>query len=151
MKFLVFILCFFPWFFSSLFPLDYSYYQQLKLPFFAPPSYFYGIVWPIVYFCIALSMTHIFLKYSFRNIPKSYLYTLLINYLFNQGYSFVFFGLKNPFLGFISCLGTFVSGLFLYQETFQLNEKSTKLLDPYVLLSLFATILSLTIYILNTL
>ena len=151
MKFIIFILCFLPWFFSSLFPVDYSYYGQLQLPFFAPPSYFYGIVWPIVYFLIALSTTSIFSNYRLSEISKSYFITLLINYLFNQSYTLVFFGLKNPFLGFISCLGTFVTSLFLYHETFQMKEKSTKVLDPYILLSLFATILSLTIYLMNTL
>ena len=61
----------------------------------------------------------------------------------------VFFGLKSNFLGFCSCLGTFISCLFLYLETGNLNKKSTKFLIPYVLLSLFATILSLTIYVMN--
>ena len=61
----------------------------------------------------------------------------------------LFFLLKSTFLGFVSCLGTFVSCLFLYDETNNLDEKSTKFLNPYVLLSLFATILSITIYIMN--
>ena len=57
--------------------------------------------------------------------------------------------LKNPFLGFISSLGTFISTLFLYEETALIQSKQSKLLIPYILLSLFASILSLTIYIIN--
>lgn len=56
---------------------------------------------------------------------------------------------ENTFLGFFSSIGTFITCLFLYNETNDLDEKSTKYLDPYVLLGLFATVLSLTIYILN--
>ena len=57
--------------------------------------------------------------------------------------------LKNNFLGFVSCLGTLISTLFLYEETSLLNNKISKLLYAYILLSLFATILSLSIFFLN--
>lgn len=148
-KIVTFIFLLLPWFLSNLFPVDYSYYDTLKLPFFAPPNAFYGIAWTIVYILTTLSLYSIVTNYRWQDIPKSYLVTLLINYLFNQSYILVAFGLKNNFLGFISCLGTFISCLFLWVETKDLKEKSTKLLIPYVLLSLFATILSLTIYVMN--
>lgn len=150
-NFLVFMVCLLPWFASAIIPVDYNYFNSIELPFFAPGSSFYGIAWTIIYILIAFSIYSIVLKYKFKNIPKSYKITLLINYLFNQSFTLVFFGLKSNFLGFVSCLGTFVSSLFLYQETANLKEKSTKFLDPYILLSLFASILSLTIYVINTL
>lgn len=148
---LLFILCLFPWFISSFIPVDYSYYDTIKLPFFAPPNAFYVIAWSIIYICIAISIYMVITSYKLKDIPTSYKVVLLINYLFNQSFTPLFFGLHNNFLGFISCLGTFISTLFLYQETSNLKEKSTKFLNPYVLLSLFATILSLTIYVINTL
>ncbi len=148
-KFVIFILILVPWFLSNLFPVDYSYYNTLNLPSFAPPNIFYGIAWSIVYFLIALSISGVIDSYKFKDIPNSYKITLLINYLFNQSYILVGFGLKSNFLGFVSCLGTFLSCLFLVVETKSLKEKSTKLLIPYVLLSLFATILSFSIYVIN--
>lgn len=150
-KIFIFIICLAPWFFASLFPVDYSFYDDLVLPFFAPNNIFYAIVWPIIYVLIALNISSLFYEFKFKDVPNSYKITLLINYLFNQGYTFVFFGLKNLFLGFVFCLGTFISGLFLYEETSQLKMTKLKLLWPYLVLSLFATILSLTIYFLNTL
>lgn len=150
-KIFLFILCLLPWFVSSLIPVDLAYYESLKLPFFTPPTIFYSIAWTIVYFLLALSISLTISDYSWKKVPRSYWIALIVNYLFNQSFSLVFWILKSPFLGFVSCCGTFVSCLFLYQETSKFNEKSTKLLDPYVLLSLFATILSMTIYILNTL
>lgn len=152
LKFLfIFILCLIPWYITAIVPVDYSYFDTLLLPFFTPPPLFYIIAWNIIYILIALSISTIINKYGIKNVGKNYLITLLINYLFNQSFNFLFFGLKNNFLGFISCLGTFISCLFLYQETSQKNENSAKLLDPYVILSLFASILSLTIYVINTL
>ncbi len=149
-KILIFLICLIPWFLTALIPVDYSFYDTITLPFFAPPNIFYAIAWSITYICIAISIYKVVINYKWNNIPNEYKRTLLINYLFNQSFTIVFFLLKNLFLGFVSCLGTFVSTLYLYEETNQLDKKSTKYLNPYVLLSLFAAILSLTIYILNT-
>ena len=148
-KFFTFIICLFPWFIASIVPVDYSYYKEINLPFFAPPNIFYGIAWTIVYILIAISITSVLHSYKFKELPLSYKITLLINYLFNQSYTLVFFGLKNNFLGFVSCLGTLISCLFLYNETHNLKEKSAKYLIPYILLAIFAVILSFTIYVIN--
>ena len=146
---IIFILLLLPWFIASAFPIDYNYYDSLNLPFFAPPKLFYGIAWPLVYILITISIFQIINSFKLSDIPKSYKITLFINYLFNQSYTIIGFGLKNNFLGFVSCLGTFISCLFLVVETKELKEKSTMYLLPYVLLSFFATILSFSIYIMN--
>ena len=148
-RFFIFILCLLPWFLASLIPVDYNYYKEIILPWFAPPNIFYSIAWTTIYILIAISMTQIIYSYKFKEIPLSYKITLVVNYLFNQSYTLVFFGLKSNFLGFISCLGTFISCLFLINETYNLKEKTAKLLIPYSLLSIFAVVLSFTIYILN--
>lgn len=148
-KIFIFILCLLPWFLISLIPFDYNYYNEIILPWFAPPTIFYSIAWTIIYILIAISMVSILYSYKFKEINLSYKITLLVNYLFNQSYTLVFFGLKSSFLGFVSCLGTLISCLFLVKETYDLKEKSSKYLIPYILLSTFAVILSFTIYILN--
>lgn len=148
-KFLTFILCLLPWFITYLIPLDYNYLNEIKTPFFTPPSLFYPIAWTIIYILISFTTYYVVTSFKFKEIPTRYKVTLLINYLFNQSFTLLFFGLKNNFLGFISCLGTLLSTLFLYDETALINSKLSKLLYPYILLSIFATILSLSIYLLN--
>ena len=148
-KILLFIGILIPWFLSSLLPIDYNYYKSINLPSFAPPSIFYIIAWTITYIGIAISIYQILNKYKIKDLPSSYKTTLIINYLFNQSFQLVFFILKNNFLGFISCLGTFITSLFLFEESSLLNSKISKLLHPYIILSLFATLLSLSIYLLN--
>lgn len=150
-KTFIFVVCLVPWFLSVVFPIDYDYFKEISLPFFAPPGIFYGIAWTLIYILIAITIYKIIMAYNIKDISLSYKLSLIINYLFNQSFTIVFFGLKNNFLGFISCLGTFVSALFLYQETSNLKDKIAKFLDPYVVFSLFATILSLTIYVMNSL
>ena len=56
---------------------------------------------------------------------------------------------KNIFLGFIDCIIIFITSLSLYDETKKLDEKASKYLLPYIFFSLFAVILSLTIYFMN--
>ena len=148
-KIFVFICCCLPWFLNNIIPLDYKYYDTIIKPFFAPPRVFYPIAWTIVYITIAITIYNLLQSYKIKDLPRNYKLTLLLNYIFNQSYTILFFGLKNNFLGFISCLATFLSTLFLYDETSLLNNKISKLLHPYIILSLFATILSLSIYLLN--
>ncbi len=148
-KVFTFLLCLLPWFLSSIIPLNYKYYDTINKPFFAPPKVFYPITWTIMYILIAITIYTIIKNNKFKEINTSYKITLLINYIFNQSYTLLFFGLNNPFLGFVSCLGTLLSSLFLYEETSLLNNKISKLLYPYIILLIFATILSLSIYLLN--
>ena len=150
-KLFIFILILLPWFLSSLIPVDKEFYNSLVLPFFTPPSIFFGIAWSITYFLIALNIYSILKNYNFKlkDVEKSYKRILLINYITNQSFQPVFFLLRSPFLGFVSSISTFITTLYLYEETGSIREKSTKYLNMYVLLSLFATVLSVTIYILN--
>ena len=148
-KIFIYILCLIPWFLNNIIPVDYKYYEIIKKPFFAPPRIFYPISWTLIYIITAYTIYKIVTSIKWKDIPNSYKITLLINYLFNESYTLVFFGLKNSFLGFISCLGTLISTLFLLEETSLLNNKVSKLLYFYIGLSIFATILSLSIFLLN--
>ncbi len=148
-KITIYILCLLPWFLNNTIKVDYNYLKEIKTPFFTPPSIFYGIAWSLIYILVSITVYSIITTYKFKNIPKSYKITLLINYLANQSFTLVFFGLKNNFLGFVSCVITFISTLFLYEETSLLQSKKAKYISPYIILSLFATILSLSIFLMN--
>ena len=63
-NFFIFILCLAPWFLATLVPVDYNYYNDIILPWFAPPTIFYSIAWTIVYILIALTMTMIINSYN---------------------------------------------------------------------------------------
>ena len=148
-KIFKFLICLLPWFVTYLIPLDYNYLKVIKTPAFTPPSLFYPIAWTIIYILIAITIYQILNLYKFKDLHNKYKLTLLVNYIFNQSFTLLFFGLKNNFLGFIACLGTLLSSLFLYDETALIKNKVSKLLYPYIILSIFATILSLSIYLLN--
>lgn len=147
-KFLLFIVVLLPWFLSTLFMGNNDFYKTINLPFFALPSFAYGIVWTILYILIAISIYMIYGKYKFRDI-KDYNIALIVNYIVNQLYTFLFFSLNNLFLSFVDTVLIVITAINLYDETKKLDEKASKFLIPYILFSIFACILSATIYFMN--
>lgn len=147
-KFLLFIVVLLPWFLSTLFMGNNDFYKTINLPFFALPSFAYGIVWTILYILIAISIYMIYGKYKFRDI-KDYNIALIVNYIVNQLYTFLFFSLNNLFLSFVDTVLIVITAINLYDETKKLDEKASKFLIPYILFSIFTCILSATIYFMN--
>lgn len=144
-KILKFIIILIPWFLSSLICNNYSYYKEINKPFFALPSNLFGIVWPILYILVAISIYIISNNY----VTKDYKKTLLYNYIFNELYTIIFFCLKNPFLALIDTILTLITSLFLYYETKNIDKKASKFLIPYVIFLVYAFLLSLSVYFLN--
>lgn len=138
-KIINFILLLIPWFLSSiLFKVDTTFYKGLNLPFFAPPPILFAIIWPILYVLITLSIINT------KDKDINYYKSLIVNYFSNQIYTFLFFTIKSPFIAFIDTIIVLISSLFLY-----LNSNKSKLLIPYIIWNVFATILSLSIYLMN--
>ena len=144
-RILRFLLILLPWFIGGiLFRSDSIYYKNLNKPFFAPPGFLFGIIWPILYILIAISIYKIY-----DNNTRDYNKSLIINYFSNQIFSFLFFTIKSPFLAIIDTIIVLISSLFLYCETKELNENSSKYLIPYIIWNAFASILIISIFFLN--
>lgn len=134
-----------PWFLSSIiFKIDTNYYNNLNLPFFAPPSFIFPIVWTIIFILISIS-TYIVLSKSNTN----YKIYLTINYLAVQSYTLCFFIIKNNLLSLADTLIVLISSLYLYIETKLIDKQASIYLIPYIIWNIFATILSLSIVYLN--
>lgn len=141
-KYLLFLL---PWFISSiLFKSSTMYYESLSLPFFAIPSYLFGIVWTILYILIAISIFIVC-----ENSNKEYKKYLLINFISNQLFTFFFFTLRNNFLSLIDVIVTLISAIYLYNETKLQNKKASYFLIPYIIFSIYALLLIFSINLLN--
>lgn len=145
-KFIVFLV---PWFISSLlFKSDTIFYKSLNKPLFAPPSIIFPIVWTILYILIAISIYLIYNDNNYKD-TQEYNKSLLTNYFSNQIFSFLFFTIKSPFLALIDTIVVLISSLFLYYESKELNKKASKLLIPYIIWNVFATILIISIFFMN--
>ncbi len=144
-KITTFILYLLPWFLSALiFKSDKPYYLSLNKPFFAPPSWLFGIIWPILYLLITYSIYN-----TYKDSDKNYKRNLLINYITNQLFSFFFFTIKNNLLSLIDTIIVLITSYYLYKQTNNINQKYSKYLIPYIIWNIFATILILTINVMN--
>lgn len=149
MSVILFFALLFPWFASSIIFRDYSFYQTINLPFFSPPSFVFMIVWPIIFVLITIVVKKVITQCNFKE-SKEFYKALLVNYIFNQAYAYVFFYQHNLFLSFIVCLITFLTSINLYIEAKKLVGNTAGLLFFYMIWTLFASILSATIYLINS-
>ena len=148
-KILRFLVILLPWFIGGiLFRSDSTYYNNLVKPFFAPPGFLFAIIWPILYILIAISIYKVFLNNNF-NETKKYNQALLINYFSNQVFSFLFFTIRSPFFALIDTIIVFISSLFLYCETNELDEDASKYLIPYIAWNAFACVLIVSVFFFN--
>lgn len=146
---LKFLLILLPWFIGGLlFPYNKDFYETLKIPSFALPGVVIGITWLILYVLISISIYMVSKKSNILK-NKDYLYVLITNYLANQLFSFAFFYLMSPFLAFVMTSITFISSIFLFIETKNINKKASYYLIPYIIFSSYALIVSLSVYIMN--
>lgn len=146
---LLFLLILLFWLLSGfIFKFNKEYYDLLTLPSFTLDGKYISIIWFIIYILISISIFIIIKKYNLFK-QKDYYYILVTNYLANQLFTYVFFYLMSPFLGFIITVIVFISSIFLFIETKKLNKKSSYFLIPYLIYNTYALILMSSVYLLN--
>jgi tryptophan-rich sensory protein len=125
-----------------------TWYTTIQKPSFNPPNWIFGPVWTLLYIMIGLSFYFIWVKLSAAEFKLQfvvYSFQLLLNFL----WSVLFFGLRNPLLSFIEIVLLWLSILYLVLSFYKLSAISSFLLIPYLLWVTFASILNLSIVILN--
>lgn len=132
-----------------LFRLDVNWYSQLKQPKFTPPNKLFGLAWGVIYAFIALSLTLVNEKIGIFQTNEIYFYSLLINYVANQAYSYFFFFKKDLKLALLDTLLILLSGIVLFYATLKVSILAAIFLIPYLLWTCFALYLSYGIYRLN--
>lgn len=126
-----------------------TWYKYLNKPPFNPPDWIFMPVWIILYFLMGISFG-IFFSYSFEKDTKKLGITAFVLQLFFNGmWSLVFFGLKNILLGLAVILILIVSIIFCIREFRKVNIFASYLMLPYLFWVCFASILNISIFIMN--
>ncbi len=130
-------------------PGENTWYQMLEKPIFNPPGWIFGPVWTILYICMGIA---VFLVWNYAQKGKEKEKALLlfwVHLVFNASWSIVFFFLQSPEWAFINILIILVFIYHLIKKFFVLNKKAAYLLIPYMVWVSFATLLNLSIVLLN--
>ncbi|MDX7994895.1 TspO/MBR family protein [Bacillus subtilis] len=131
-----------------LFPVDQEWYNSLKKPDWTPSGTAIGIIWAILFALISLSSAIVYAAFSFKG-AKSFWFTLLINYVLNQAFSYFQFTQKNLLAASLDCLLVAITAIVLLIIAKKYSRAASYLLLPYFLWSAFATFLSFTINSMN--
>ena len=120
---------------------DWSWYEDLNKPFFNPPNFIFGIVWPILYVLMAI-VSYL----NAQNIFKLYLMQIVLNGL----WSWLFFVFNSTAFAFLDIvLLIFLNVLIVKQLRASKAWLSVLLYIPYVIWICFASLLNLAIIVLN--
>jgi len=129
---------------------DYTaFYAVLQKPFFAPPEWFFGVVWGIIYPLIILAFIFVFVRFMRAQMPPFVLGIFLINLAVNLAFTPILFGLESIQLATLDILVVWGTLVFLELHLYRYLRVAFWLLLPYLLWGTFATILQITIAFLN--
>ena len=124
---------------GSLTSFDYNFIK----PDFYPPASIFGIVWPILYLLMGISSYIISKELNNEKAMNLYILQLGLNLL----WPFVFN--INYLVSFILIIILIITVILMIYEFYKLNKTAFYLQIPYLLWLIFASVLNLSIYILN--
>ena len=126
-----------------------TWYATLQLPSFAPPGWFIGMVWIILYTLMGISLYLVWNKGLRNKQVKNSLYLFGLQLILNAVWSFIFFGLRSPFLALIEIVFLWVAIAFTILKFYKISRKTAWLLLPYIAWVSVALTLNFYIWRLN--
>lgn len=124
-----------------------TWYVTLTKPSFSPPNFIFGPVWTMLYALMGISLYLVWTsKVESKQQALKYFFVQLG---LNAMWSIIFFGLKKPGLAFFEIIALWIA-IYLTIKAFQkISKVASYLLYPYLAWVSFASILNLSIWILN--
>ena len=125
-----------------------TWYATLEKPFFNPPNWLFGPVWTLLYLLIGLSLYLVWITKT-KSSKQRALIWFGVQLVLNALWSIVFFGLHQPWLAVVVILGLLVSIALTMRSFAGFSRTAALLLIPYICWVSFATVLNISIAILN--
>jgi tryptophan-rich sensory protein len=124
-------------------------YEVLDKPWFAPEPWVFGVAWGIIYPLIFVAFSFVIYAAVKGRISQTIFLPLVINLIFNLSFTYVQFTLQNNLLAMIWILVVLASLGWIMYYLWPQEKLSFILLIPYALWGTFATILQITITVIN--
>ena len=134
---------------SVTLPAITGWYEELQKPPFNPPNWLFGPVWTLLYTLMGISAGAIWDAKVPSQLKKHALAVFGIQLMLNGIWSFLFFGFQNPLLAFIEIILLLIAIVFTMLRFREIKAWTAWLLVPYLAWVVFASLLNLSIYILN--
>lgn len=125
-----------------------EWYKGLNKPSFTPPGWVFAVVWPVLYLMMAVAAWHVWrLRHSEAVGPT--LATFFVQLAVNLVWSYLFFGMRSPMLGFAWILVLLPLVILTVVQFDRHSKLASRLLLPYLAWSFFAMILAYSIWVMN--
>lgn len=125
-----------------------TWYVILNKPFFSPPNWLFGPVWTLLYIMMGVAL-YLVISDKKKAVKEKAIQIFVIQLILNVAWSIIFFGLKNPAVALVDIVALWIGIYFTIKSFYKINRLAGNLLVPYLLWVSFATILNLSIVILN--
>ncbi|TDP58693.1 TspO/MBR family protein [Flavobacterium dankookense] len=127
-----------------------TWYADLNKPSFNPPNWVFAPVWTALYILMGYAAGRVWNKLEVDeiNVKKAFLF-FLIQLALNALWSFLFFGLQNPFLASIEIILLWLMIYETYKQFKNIDKIAAYLLLPYLAWVSFATVLTFSVWYLN--
>lgn len=126
-----------------------TWYPTLVKPFFNPPNWIFAPVWTLLYIMMAIAAGLVWTSPAEDKSVKKALSFFVIQFALNMLWSYIFFGLRNPFLALIEIVLLWLMIWETYIQFKKINKTAGYLFIPYIAWVSFATILNASIWWLN--
>jgi len=145
------IICLAAGFIGSIFtmPAIPTWYAGINKPPFNPPNWIFGPVWTTLFILMGISAWLIWEKRFSNKEVRSAIMIFSAQLVLNMLWSIIFFGFKSPLLAFADIIVLWLLILAAILSFYRISRPAAWLLIPYILWVSFASVLNLSIWLLN--
>jgi len=126
-----------------------SWYSTLQKPFFAPPNWVFAPVWITLFILMGIALYLVWQCGTENREVKIALGIFGVQFFLNVIWSFLFFGLRSPLLGFIDIIILWVAIVVTIWAFYRVKKSAAYFLIPYIAWVTLASALNGAIYFMN--
>lgn len=124
-----------------------TWYAALNKPFFSPPNWVFGPIWTTLYVLMGISLYLLWTtnKKGKEKAIKLFFVQLSLNFF----WSVIFFGTHNIALAFVEIVALWIFIFLTIRQSLLVSKPAVYFLYPYIIWVTIASVLNLSILLLN--
>ncbi|HTX86867.1 MAG TPA: TspO/MBR family protein [Candidatus Nanoarchaeia archaeon] len=126
-----------------------SWYAYLQKPSFNPPAWIFAPVWTLLYILMGIAAYLVIKKIKENRLAIAGIIIFAIHLIINVSWSIIFFGAKMIPLSFADIIVLWLLIVCLIIVFWRIDKRASLLLWPYLAWVSFASLLNLSIMLLN--
>lgn len=126
-----------------------GWYPTLIKPAFNPPNWLFGPVWTVLFGLMGISLFLVYSEGIKKRKVRFAVGLFTVHFILNITWSYLFFGLRNPFYAFIEIVILWLVIGYMLFKFYKIKPLAGLLLLPYILWVTFAAVLNYFIFVLN--